>query len=46
MGHSHGRDNVKKRATRRRKAERLALAKRPAREATARERKKAAKTSS
>jgi len=27
MGHSHGRDNVKKRATRRKKAERLALAK-------------------
>jgi hypothetical protein len=27
MGHSQGRDNVKKRAARRRKAERLALAK-------------------
>jgi hypothetical protein len=27
MGHSHGRDNVKKRAARRKKAERLALAK-------------------
>ncbi len=28
MGHSQGRDNVKKRAARRKKAERLALAKR------------------
>jgi len=27
MGHSQGRDNVKKRATRRKKTERLALAK-------------------
>jgi len=27
MGHSHGRDNVKKRAKRRKKTERLALAK-------------------
>ena len=27
MGHSHGRDNVKKRAARRKKTERLALAK-------------------
>jgi hypothetical protein len=28
MGHSHGRDNVKKRAKRRKKTERLAVAKR------------------
>jgi hypothetical protein len=28
MGHSHGRDNVRKRAARRKKAERLAGAKR------------------
>jgi len=27
MGHSHGRDNVRKRAARRKKTERLALAK-------------------
>ena len=35
MGHSKGRDNVKKRAKRRKKSERLALAKQPSREATA-----------
>jgi len=36
MGHSHGRDNVRKRARRRKKTERLADAKRkqPSREAT------------
>jgi hypothetical protein len=37
MGHNKGRDNVKKRATRRKKAERLALAKQPSREASTRE---------
>jgi hypothetical protein len=42
MGHSHGRDNVKKRAKRRKKTERLALAKQPAREAKARQGKTAA----
>ena len=35
MGHSKGRDNFKKRARRRKKAERLALAKQPSREASA-----------
>jgi len=43
MGHSQGRDNAKKRARRRKKTERLALAKQPSREATARQGKKAAK---
>jgi hypothetical protein len=42
MGHNKGRDNAKKRAKRRKKSERLALAKQPAREATARQGKKAA----
>jgi hypothetical protein len=37
MGHSKGRDNFKKRARRRKKAERLALAKQPSREASARQ---------
>jgi hypothetical protein len=37
MGHSKGRDNVKKRAKRRKKAERLALAKQPSRDAPARQ---------
>jgi hypothetical protein len=40
MGHNYGRDNVKKRATRRRKAERLALAKQPSRKASTRQREK------
>ena len=44
MGHSKGRDNAKNRAKRRKKTERLALAKQPSREAPARqEEKKAAK---
>ena len=44
MGHSKGRDNAKKRAKRRKKTERLALAKQPSREAPARQgEKKAAK---
>jgi hypothetical protein len=42
MGHSKGRDNAKKRARRRKKTERLALAKQPSHEATARHGKKAA----
>jgi hypothetical protein len=43
MGHNKGRDNVKKRAVRRKKAERLAFAKKEtSREATARQEKKAA----
>jgi hypothetical protein len=42
MGHSKGRDNAKKRAKRRKKNERLALAKQTAREATAHQGKKAA----
>jgi hypothetical protein len=42
MGHNYGRDNVKKRATRRKKAERLALAKRPSREASTRQGEKGA----
>jgi hypothetical protein len=37
MGHSKGRDNAKKRAKRRKKIERLALAKQPSHEATARQ---------
>jgi hypothetical protein len=44
MGHSRGRDNAKKRAKRRKKTERLALAKQLSREAPARQgEKKAAK---
>jgi hypothetical protein len=44
MGHNRGRDNVKKRAGRRKKAERLALAKkRPSHGAAARQAKKTAK---
>jgi hypothetical protein len=43
MGHSKGRDNAKKRAKRRKKTERLALAKQPSREATARQGTKASK---
>jgi hypothetical protein len=44
MGHSKGRDNAKKRAKRRKKTERLALAKQPSRDAQARQgEKKAAK---
>jgi hypothetical protein len=44
MGHSKGRDNAKKRAKRRKKTERLALAKQSSREDSAREgEKKAAK---
>jgi hypothetical protein len=44
MGHNYGRDNVRKRAVRRKKAERLAAAKKqPSREATARQEKKTAK---
>ncbi|HEV8417240.1 MAG TPA: hypothetical protein VGQ43_00695, partial [Candidatus Udaeobacter sp.] len=37
MGHSKGRDNVKKRARRRKKTDRLALAKQPSPEAPARQ---------
>jgi hypothetical protein len=33
MGHSHGRDNVRKRAARRKKTERLALAKKKQKQA-------------
>ena len=40
MGHSRGRDNAKKRAKRRKKSERLALAKQPSREAPARQGKR------
>jgi hypothetical protein len=43
MGHSKGRDNAKKRARRRKKMERLALAKQPSRDATVRQGKKEAK---
>jgi len=44
MGHNYGRDNVRKRAVRRKKMERLAAAKKqPAREATARQEKKTGK---
>ncbi len=46
MGHSKGRDNAKKRARRRKKTERLALAKRPSsrsRGTTSRQVKKAEK---
>jgi hypothetical protein len=44
MGHNHGRDNVRKRAVRRKKTERLAAEKKqPSQEATARQGKKAAK---
>ena len=43
MGHNKGRDNAQKRAKRRRKHERLASAKQPSRDATARQGKKAAK---
>ncbi len=44
MGHSRGRDNARRRAKRRKKTERLALAKQPSGEASARQReKKAAK---
>jgi hypothetical protein len=44
MGHNYGRDNVRKRAARRKKMERLAAAKKqPSREATARLEKKTAK---
>jgi hypothetical protein len=44
MGHSKGRDNAKKRAKRRKKTERLALAKQPSREGPTRQgEKKAAK---
>jgi hypothetical protein len=41
MGHSQGRTNAKKRAARRKKTERLALAKQPSREAAARQGKTA-----
>jgi hypothetical protein len=44
MGHNYGRDNVRKRAVRRKKMERLAVAKKqPARDAKARGEKKTAK---
>ena len=43
MGHNKGRDNAKKRAKRRMKHERLASAKQPSRDATARQGKKAGK---
>ena len=46
MGHNYGRDNVKKRAIRRKKTERIAVAKEkkhPSREGTARQEKKTAK---
>jgi hypothetical protein len=44
MGHNYGRDNVKKRAVRRKKTARLAVArKQPSRETTARQEKKTAK---
>jgi hypothetical protein len=43
MGHNYGRDNVKKRAVRRKKMERLATRKQPARETAARHQKKTAK---
>jgi hypothetical protein len=44
MGHNYGRDNVRKRAARRKKMERLSAAKKhPSREVTARQEKKAAK---
>jgi len=43
MGHNYGRDNMRKRAVRRKKAERLARAKQPSREATARQGTKKAK---
>ena len=42
MGHSKGRDNAKKRAKRRKKNERLASAKQPSHEATARQKKNTA----
>jgi hypothetical protein len=44
MGHSKGRDNAKKRAKRRKKTERLALAKKPSHEATAARENKETKT--
>ena len=45
MGHNYGRDNVRKRAVRRKKTERLAAAKKhPSPEATARQEKKTANT--
>jgi hypothetical protein len=45
MGHNYGRDNVRKRAVRRKKMERLAAAKKqPARTATAHQEKKTANT--
>jgi len=43
MGHNKGRDNAQKRAKRRKKHERLASAKQPSRDATARQEKKAGK---
>jgi hypothetical protein len=43
MGHSKGRDNAKKRARRRKKTERLALAKQRSLDTTARGGKKAGK---
>jgi hypothetical protein len=43
MGHNKGRDNARKRAKRRKKHERLANAKQPSRDATARRGKKADK---
>jgi len=43
MGHNKGRDNAKKRAKRRKKNERLALAKQPSHETTARQGKNAGK---
>jgi hypothetical protein len=43
MGHNKGRDNAKKRAKRWKKHERLALAKQPSRDATARQGKEAGK---
>src|SRR5262249_39921529 len=42
MGHNKGRDNVKKRTARRKKAERLALAKQPSQDASTRQREKSA----
>jgi hypothetical protein len=43
MGHNKARDNARKRAKRRKKYERLASAKQPSRDATARQEKKAGK---
>jgi len=43
MGHNKGRDNARKRVKRRKKNERLARAKQPSRDATARQGKNASK---